>query len=57
MVRGNAMGAFIAYGAAIAAVVGFGMFVGAIVSMLDENDARNAERQKLIDRNRKSGWK
>jgi hypothetical protein len=51
------MGAFITYGAAIAAVVGFGMFVGAIVSMLDENDARNAERQKLIDRNRNSGWK
>jgi hypothetical protein len=57
MVRGNAMGAFIAYGAAVAAVVGFAFFVGSIVSMLDENDARNAERQKLIDRNRKSGWK
>ena len=48
------MGAFITYGAAIAAVVALGMLIGAVVSVLDENDARNAERQRLIDRNKKS---
>lgn len=48
------MEAFVVYGAAICAVVAFGMMIGAIVSVLDANDAANAERQRLIDRNKKS---
>jgi len=45
------MEAFIFYGACLAGVAFFLFIVGTIVNAIDDNNAANAERAKLIERN------